>query len=70
MLAYPASGLPAMLLGWGPLLAGCGLIGYAVFRGGATPFPHAARVVVWLMLAGLAAYAVFIVYLLATLKIH
>lgn len=70
MLVYPSFGLSGLFLGWLPLIAGCGLLGYAVFRGGATPFPRAARAVVWAFLAGLAVYAVFVLYVLATLKIH
>ena len=58
---------PVVLLGWAPLPAGGGLAAYALFRGGARPFPRAARVVVWLLMLGLVAYLVFILYVLANI---
>jgi len=67
MLADNLNSWPVALLGWAPLLAGGGLASYAVFRGGATPFPRAAGIVVWLLLAGFVAYLVFILYVLANI---
>lgn len=67
MLADNWNSWSVALLGWAPLFAGGGLASYAGFRGGATPFPRAARVVVWLMLFGFAAYLVFILYVLANI---
>lgn len=59
-----------VLAGWMPLFVGGGLALYALFKGRETPFHRAAKFAMWLLLAGFAAYAGFMVFVVSTVRIH
>ena len=70
MLAGGAVNSTLLLGAWLQLVIGGSLVIYAATRKRGAPFPTAARRVVWLVGCAIAAWVVFWIYVLATLKIH